>query len=84
MYLVFTRMPRDNYHRRLRSLFCLCAVYRALVSSLVSMLILFYSCYAPCAICLNVINIRTILFHHCNNIVEFKPEQRIKLLLVCK
>ena len=84
MYLVFTRISGDIYDRRLRSLFCLCAVYRALVSSPVSMLILLYSCYAPCATCLNVINIRTISFHHCNNIVEFKPEQRIKLLLVCK
>ena len=36
MYLVFTRMPGERYHRRLRSLLlCLCDVFRALITSLV-------------------------------------------------
>ena len=36
MYLVFTRMPGESYHRRLRSLLlCLCDVFRALINSLV-------------------------------------------------
>ena len=35
MYLVFTRMPGGSYRRRLRSLFCLCDVFRAPVNSLV-------------------------------------------------
>ena len=36
MYLVFTRMPGESYHKRLRSLLLyLCYVYRALIDSLV-------------------------------------------------
>ena len=34
MYLVFTRMPGESYHRRLRSLLHLCYVFRALINSL--------------------------------------------------
>ena len=34
LYLVFTRMPGESYRRRLRSLlFCLCYVFRALITS---------------------------------------------------
>ena len=36
IYLVFTRMPGESYHRRLRSsLLYLCYVFRALISSFV-------------------------------------------------
>ena len=36
MYLVFTRMPGESYHRWLRSLLlCLCCVFQALINSLV-------------------------------------------------
>ena len=35
MYLVFTRMPGESYRRRLRSLFRLCDVFRALINFLV-------------------------------------------------
>ena len=35
MYLVFTRMPGENYCRRLRSLLYLCDVFRALINSIV-------------------------------------------------
>ena len=36
MYLVFTRMPGENYRRQFRSLLlCLCCVFRALINSLV-------------------------------------------------
>ena len=35
MYLVFTRMPGDSYHRWLRSLLlCLCDIFQALINSL--------------------------------------------------
>ena len=36
MYLVFTRMPGESNYKQLRSLLCLCDVFRALVNSLVS------------------------------------------------
>ena len=32
MYLVFTRMPGERYRRRLRTLLCLCDVFRALIN----------------------------------------------------
>ena len=36
MYLVFTRMPGESYHRQLRSLLLyLCYVFRALINSFV-------------------------------------------------
>ena len=36
MYLVFTRMPGESYHKRLRSLLlCLCDVFRVVITSLV-------------------------------------------------
>ena len=35
MYLVFTRMQGESYRMRLRSLLCLCDVFRALINSLV-------------------------------------------------
>ena len=36
MYLVFTRMPGENYRRRLMSLLLyLCNIFRALINSLV-------------------------------------------------
>ena len=36
MYLVFTRLPGDSYHRQLRSLMpCLCDVFQALIISFV-------------------------------------------------
>ena len=31
MYVVFTRMPGESYRRRLRSLLCLCGVFRVLM-----------------------------------------------------
>ena len=41
MYLVFTHMPGESYRRRLRSLLLYsCYVFRALINSLVSVLIL--------------------------------------------
>ena len=58
MYLVFTHTPGKNYRMRLRSLLCLCDVFRTLINSLVSVwiqkligqsdcryLIAFISCY---------------------------------------
>ena len=42
MYLVFTRMPGENYRRWLMSLLCFCDVFRALVNSLVCWFIMFY------------------------------------------
>ena len=39
MYLVFTRMPGDSYHMRLRSLlWCLCHVFKTPINSLVLIL----------------------------------------------
>ena len=35
MCLVFTRIPGESYRRRLRSLLCVCDVFRALINSLV-------------------------------------------------
>ena len=54
MYLVLTRMPRESYRRRLRSLLLyLCDVFRALINSLVCWfctsalgLVLFQICYS--------------------------------------
>ena len=41
MYLVFTRMPGESYRRPLGSfLLCLCDVFRALINSLVCLLLL--------------------------------------------
>ena len=34
MYLVFTCMPGESYHRRLKSLLYLCYIFRALINSL--------------------------------------------------
>ena len=34
MYLVFTGMPGESYPRQLRSLLCLCDVFRAPINSL--------------------------------------------------
>ena len=40
MYLIFIRMPDESYRRRLRSLVCLCDVFRTLANSHVCLLFL--------------------------------------------
>ena len=52
MYLVFTRMPSESYHRQFKSLLYLCCAFLALINSLVCWfctrilgLVLFQSCF---------------------------------------